>query len=411
MQLLRITSFFMVLLGLGCSPAPLVKSVQSVRKDPTDLQIAAAKGGHLDCDFKKECEPAVALVSIATAEGISRCSGFLISDHEMMTNDHCLSSIPDQEEACQGFVFIHFNNDVHRSCKRIVTRSHQSGIASKDYAVIELDSPLKDRKPLRISKRGFVNNEAATIYTVQPSENPKTNTFDGKQIRLNCQASYSTLMNINITSSAESMMTFGDCDIHEGNSGSPIFNDHGEVGAIVQGFLNVKDDSFSDLLKPFLLDGSYGEMAISTQTRCMPELVGAYSNGCIGVKPISALYPQQYMDAFGQFSKKVLPGLSSGVIWEEIKSSKDLLKLFVSAPECITRFEATTTRLSFTSSVMSYRQGINSRLQAEWRALYQEGEKDTLFVIQKAASSVPTSAHFLSSEFGLITVPVCSKQN
>ena len=408
MQTAKLTSLLLVLWGLGCSPTPAVKTIPAVRKDPTDLQINAAKNGHLDCDFRGECEPAVALVSVATGEGISRCSGFLISDHEVLTNDHCLESIDNRAEACQGLVFIHFNNDTHRSCKRVVTRSHQTGIDSKDYAVIELDTPIKDRRPLRVSKRGFSDNEMGTIFSVQPSQNSLTHTYDGKQVKLKCQASYSTLMDVNITSTAEPVMTFGNCAIQEGNSGSPIFNESGEVGALVQGYLNVNDDHFSELLKPFLLDGSFGETAIATQTRCMPELVGVSANSCGEVKPLAALFPRQYMDQFGQFSTKTLPRLTWGLFWNEVKSSKDAEKTFVTSPICVSIFEVLTGRLSFTSTAMSYRQGINMRLKAEWRSLYQDDTKETLFVVQKPLTQKPSTADFISTDFGTITVPICT---
>lgn len=396
----------LVLASFGCGQSPAVQSVHADRKDPTDLQISAAKNGSLTCDFKDECEPAVSMVSVATGEGVSRCTGFLISDHEVMTNDHCLETIRAGEN-CEGLVFFHFSENVHRACKNISIRSNQTGIHSKDYAVMELDAPVKDRSPLRLSKRGFNDREQATIFTVQATKNPITHTLDGKQVRLDCQASFSTILDINIGSSKEPIMTFGDCAIHEGNSGSPVFNQSGEVASVIQGYLSVNDDSFYEQIQPFLLDGSYGQVALGTQTRCMPELVGSVGNYCSSVKAISALYPREYLDSFGGFSERNLPEVHRDMIWLSLKSTKPSVKTFVSCPDCISRLDSLRNKFSFTSTVMSYRQGINSRLQAEWRPVWLHGEKQTMFVIQKAQNEMPISVDFVSEEFGKITVPVC----
>lgn len=407
MKSVKVMSLLLMLAGVGCGRAPEVLTIHADRKDPTDAQINAAKSGNLTCDFADECEPAVAMVSVATGEGVSRCSGFLISDHQVLTNDHCLASLREEESACEGLVFLHFTENVHRACKKISIRSRQNGINSKDYAVIELDQPVQDRRALRISRRGFDNNETAVIYSVQAMKNPTTKTLDGKQVRLSCQASFSTILHTNIQSPKESVMTFGDCAIQPGNSGSPILNRNGEVAAVVQGYLNADDDVFSEQIQQYLLDENYGQVGLGTQTRCMPELVGAIGSNCNPVKPISALYPQQFLENFGVFSVKVLPEVQRHMLWISLKSLKATEKIFASAPDCITRNEANHGGFNFTSTVMSYRQGINARLQAEWRSLWLEGEKQTLFVIQKTQNEKPLSVDFVSEEFGKITVPVC----
>lgn len=396
-----------LLFVFGCGKSAPINSVQSVREDPIEggetleSQKQAAKNGNLTCEFSDECEPALSMVSIAVGSGLRRCTGFLISNHEVMTNDHCVNSIP--AESCSGVIFAHFSDNVHRGCKRISIRSHQTGINSKDYAVIELDAPIVDRKPLHLSRRGFNNLESATLYSVQAGYSPISKTYDGQQVKRICQASYSTMMGVNIASSREPLMSFGDCAIQAGNSGSPVINDEGSVGAIVQGFLSVKGDEFSETLKKHLLDSSYGQVAIATQTRCMPELVGMPSRACEPVKAFTALYPEEYLQEFGKFSEKFLPKISNDEIWRSWAVALSNEKKFFSSPQCVKPAEA-SNGYRFTSSVLTLHLGINAKLQAEWRSI---DPKETLFVSQRLQGTVNSSIDFVSDDFGKISVPAC----
>lgn len=389
---------FFMFLGSGCAKTPVLKTYDGIRKDPTELQINAAKNGNLTCEFAGECEPSVALISVATAEGISRCTGFLISDHQILTNDHCLSSLPNTPSACKGIVFSHFTNNVHRSCKSVSFRSMQNGIASKDYAIIELDLPITDRIPLKISRESFKNNEVATIYLVQPTQDEVTKTYNGIQNKIICQANFPTLVNVNISNKHEPLMSFGDCAIHEGSSGSPIINKKGEIGAIAQGYLNVNDDEFSKQIGIYLLDESYGQVAIGTQMSCIPELVGIVADRCNSVKPISPLYPKQFLDQYGSFKNERLPKLHSEQIWMEIFNKNQFYKTHVSAPACIPKNDLKLGKFSFTSKALQFHLGINSKLQAEWRLDSPDHENYILFSLK--------DERFISS-FGSIVLPIC----
>ena len=401
----------LILLTVGCGQTAQVTANQTSDKKitaPTEIQIKAAKDGNLTCAFSGECEPALALISIASGDGVDRCTGFMISDHQILTSDHCFSSVPFEEGACQGRVFVHLTGDVHRGCKSISVRSHQSGIDSKDYAVIELDAPITDRKYLSVARRGFRADELGTVFRVQMTESPSLLAYNGMQTKTTCKASYQTIMDINISSPKDPIISFGDCAIQEGNSGSPVFNESGEVGAVVQGFLNVKDDDLANQLKPYLFPNeTYGEVALATQTSCMQEIVGNIAVFCNPVKPLEALYPSKYVAKFGGFLNSILPIISTGESWVNFPTARDDQKIFLSSPSCVRISEVMSGTFSFTSSEVFYDFGINARLQAEWRSMYQPGEKQVLFTVKKPANDKVKSVNFESDQFGL-TVPVCA---
>lgn len=408
-------------LGSGCGSNPYVELSNAIRHDPVSdegsvpnaEQIEAAQNGKLTCPFTGECSPAVVLVSVATGKGVSRCTGFLIGSNRILTNDHCLKGNPELQKDCSKYVFIHFTDKVNRTCSKIIHRSDSNLTENPDYALIELNEPVQDRSSLKVSKRGFRNHEKASIYRVQMTKDPNSGSFDGIQTRMECEASYRTLMNVNVSSSYVPVMTFGDCSIVNGNSGSPILNSYGEVAAINQGFLSIKNEVFIEQLKHYLLDGSYGQTALGAQTRCMPELVGDEAQACEKVKPILGHFPKDYLKTFNEFSMSILPSIYSRLNWTEFSSGLSNHKSFVTLPKCIGSKDFQNKSFSFTSSLMSYREGFNSKLQGEWRPLFSMGEKQTVFTMvskmeeTNAPQKKPPQIIFESSDAGKVTIPAC----
>ncbi len=421
MKLAFLPLIALILMGSGCGSNPYVELSNAVRNDPVAdegsipnvQQIEAAQNGKLSCPFSGECSPAVALVSVATGKGVNRCTGFLIGPNRILTNDHCLKGNPDLEKDCSKYVFIHFADQLNRTCSKVIHRSNSSRIENPDYALIELNEPLADRTPLKISKRGFRNREKAVIYRVQMTKDASSGSYDGIQTRMECEASYKTLMNVNVNSPFAPVMTFGDCSIMNGNSGSPILNSFGEVAAINQGYLSIKNEVFIEQLKSYLLDGSYGQTALGAQTRCMSELVGEEAKACEKVRPILAQFPQDYLKKFNEFTLSNLPSIFSRLTWTEYASGLKNQRSFVTLPKCIGSKDYQIKHFTFTSSIMSYREGFNSKLQGEWRSLFRMGEKQTVFtMIPLQDESVtpqkkPPMITFESSDAGKVTIPAC----
>jgi hypothetical protein len=244
-----------------------------------------------------------------------------------------------------------------------------------------------------------MNHEKAHIYRVQMEQGP-SGTFDGKQTLLECEASLSTFLYPLLNTSNSPLMTFGDCAIQRGNSGSPIFNHAGELGAIVQGYLALRSDDLAlkNELEPLLLDGVYGQVGVGTQLRCVAELNPISSVGCESVISDLSFHAGEYLDRDSGFDLGQLPRLASEQEWIELSRKVEYRAGFSSHPKCF-RGE------SFESNEMDYRRGINRFFQSEWRSQTEFGEKKETF---SAMTEVMSGQKIYSSSAGeVIQIPSC----
>lgn len=155
------------------------------------------------------------------------CSGFLVAPDVMVTAGHCIKTQYDcstnkwvfdykVEHSDQGTINVP-STSVY-SCKKIISRSLDQ-TTKDDWAVIQLDRKVNDRRPLSFRRSGKIRKGTDVAVIGHPTGLP-TKIADGAKVR-----------------SLAGKFFVANLDTYGGNSGSAVFNmDSGEVeGILVRG--------------------------------------------------------------------------------------------------------------------------------------------------------------------------------
>jgi V8-like Glu-specific endopeptidase len=157
----------------------------------------------------------------------ANCSGFLVSENVLVTAGHCIKNDVDCKKYKWVFDYkvdhadqakITVSQSSVYACKKIISRALDD-FSKDDYAVIELDRKVTDRRPLTFRKTGKVTIGAPVVVIGHPTGLP-TKIADGANVR-----------------SLSSKFFTANLDTYGGNSGSAVFNvNSGEVeGILVRG--------------------------------------------------------------------------------------------------------------------------------------------------------------------------------
>lgn len=170
---------------------------------------------------------------------LALCSGFLISENLLMTAGHCIRG----ERDCEAFSWI-FDYDITTirtfkkmwfkkkslyHCKKIIKREEDPIDGGLDYAIIELDRPVKDREPLKLNLTNEINIDAEVALIGHP---------DGVPLKI--------APNGRVLSKDINTLVYASVDSFTGNSGGPLLS---QRSGVVEGILvsGAKDYYESDL--------------------------------------------------------------------------------------------------------------------------------------------------------------------
>jgi V8-like Glu-specific endopeptidase len=157
----------------------------------------------------------------------ARCSGFLVGENLLVTAGHCIEDMSDCTSNKWVFdykvdngtqVSVKVPASSVYSCKKIIAQALDSS-TQDDYAFIELDRPVTDRRVLEFRRSGKIEVGAPLVVIGHPTGLP-TKIADGAKVR-----------------SLKNKFFVANLDTYGGNSGSAVFNaDSGVIeGILVRG--------------------------------------------------------------------------------------------------------------------------------------------------------------------------------
>lgn len=171
----------------------------------------------------------------AKQKSAANCSGFLVGEDLLVTAGHCIKDM----SGCNAYKWVfdfkvthedQFDVSVDKNavygCKKIIKTVLDSS-TSDDYALIQLDRKVTDRRVLTYRKKGKVTKGTNLVVIGHPTGLP-TKIADGAQVR-----------------SLSGKFFSANLDTYGGNSGSAVFNAKtGEIeGILVRGATDYVYDS------------------------------------------------------------------------------------------------------------------------------------------------------------------------
>lgn len=141
---------------------------------------------------------------------LSVCTGFLIGKDRLLTAGHCMKTQRDCEDGLWVFEFFKDakkipSRNIYR-CKKIISRNEGATFLGKDYAIIQLEREVKNRKVLKVQKSKSLRKNGKVAVIGHPLGLPMKTAL-GK-----------------ITSAWFGPYFKTNLDTFVGNSGSPVFN-------------------------------------------------------------------------------------------------------------------------------------------------------------------------------------------
>ncbi len=163
----------------------------------------------------------------ATQPVVANCSGFLVGEDLLVTAGHCITSesdcaknswVFDYKISQKGQTSITVSKESVYTCKKIINRE-LSRWDKNDFALIQLDRKVTDRRVLDVRKSGKITKGENLVVIGHPSGLP-TKIADGAYVK-----------------SLSGKYFSANLDTYGGNSGSAVFNaDTGIIeGILVRG--------------------------------------------------------------------------------------------------------------------------------------------------------------------------------
>jgi hypothetical protein len=272
----------------GCNDSKTENQFQNATRSTNPLLDENAReiirNQNLYCSSKEDCHPSLVKILLLKNGKPRFCTGFLVGPEHVATSSGCLDdSLRVTGASCNDRVFFYLTKDVFTDLNKkgpihCDTVTHASSSPEKDLIVRGGDiaflkmSEKVDREPLAISSEGISDGEVLRVWKVD-----KSNDRDAVIKKNSCMASHNSFANPLAVSKFSPVIPIMGCEYIDGNEGSPVLNEKGEVVGVMNTPL---EQEISNYLKNSNLTHEQ-EMAsvFVSNIACAPK-VGAMSFTC-----------------------------------------------------------------------------------------------------------------------------------
>ena len=219
----------------------------------------------VQCLKTSECPENVGQLVVQTADPkvLNVCTTFLVDADTIVTNSHCVQDMvnPADLALTAEVVFPQTAASAKEivALGKVVQDSHKQLIDDPDLAIIHL-SVSSARKPLSIDSSGLQDQETLTVYKVNPSLGLEPNYLEQQTCRVVIHPFYLP----EFSAANDATVSFTNCEVIHGNSGSPLVGSSGGVKAVVFGFSDPADKT-DPALKGALLNLGTNASCLSSQ--------------------------------------------------------------------------------------------------------------------------------------------------
>jgi hypothetical protein len=229
----------------------------------------AAQKADLKCKEPSGCPAYVGLLAVAEARGAGQCTAVAVGTNRLLTNAHCIpKDLQLPGLSCENRVWFHYLVNGQQqtvACNRVLEVIGGKGqIDQPDYALLELEEGLSSH--LNISPQALLSGQNLSLWKSNPVGGMRA--VKAELVKDECLVTQQTFLSPDSDPTGPTA-PLKNCEVREGNSGSPLIDSQGNLRALVFGFVPSSRMAESIPQEYFVLPSKLEVISFATNLTCL----------------------------------------------------------------------------------------------------------------------------------------------